>query len=122
MLKVSNLMKRRHLVAVLGGSALIGIVTKSLKSVAQTTSEPTVSGNTTTVNGDVIDILLDDHRKIKALMDQILQTTDSDAAEREQLLQQLADLFTLHNSTEENLIYPAVRDIANLPIDTVELY
>ena len=115
MLKVSNFMKRRYLVTVLGSGAILGVMTKGFKSVAQTTSEPSASG-------DAIDILLADHRNIEALMDQIAQTTDSDVTAREQLLQQLADLFTLHNSTEENIIYPAIRDIADLPIDTVKLY
>ena len=93
-------MSRRQLVALVGSSALLGIATRLLPTAAQTTA-PAASDT-------AIDVLLEDHQKIKALMNQIAQTSDGNPSQRTHLLQQLAELFTVHNSTEENLIYPAI--------------
>ncbi len=108
-------MSRRQLVGLLGSSALLGIATERLLPAAAQTSAPATGGN-------AIDILLEDHRKIKALMNQIAQTSAGNPTQRAQLLQQLADLLTVHNSTEENLVYPAIRDIAARPNDAAMLY
>ena len=105
---------RRRFCTLLGSSALLGIATEGLVSVAQT-SPPAA-------NTDAISILVDDHRRIEALMNQIAQTPASNPTQRAQLLQQLINLLTVHNFTEENLIYPAIRDIANLPNDATMLY
>lgn len=55
-------------------------------------------------------------------MKQISQTPASNPTQRAQLLQKLANLLTVHNSTEEDLVYPAIRDIADLPSDATTLY
>lgn len=114
MLSNFNHTTRRRFCTILGGSALLGIATENLVSVAQT-SPPAV-------NTDVIGILVDEHRRIEALMNQIAQTPASNPTQRTQLLQQLINLLTVHNFTEENLVYPAIRDIANLMSDATTLY
>lgn len=108
-------MSRRQLVGLLGSGAFLGIATQRLLPAAAQTSTPTAGGT-------AIDILVEDHRKIKALMNQISQTSAGNSTQRTQLLQQLADLLTVHNSTEENLVYPAIRDIAARPNDAATLY
>ncbi|MBV9388083.1 MAG: hemerythrin domain-containing protein [Chroococcidiopsidaceae cyanobacterium CP_BM_ER_R8_30] len=114
MLSNFNHTTRRRFCTLLGTSALLGIATENLASVAQTNAPAT--------DTDAISILVDDHRRIEALMNQIAQTPASDPTQRSQLLQQLIDLLTVHNFSEENLVYPAIRDIANLPGDATTLY
>jgi len=116
MLNDSKHITRRRFVTVLGSTALLSIAAEGFlaPSAAQTSAPAT--------GRDAIDILLEDHRQIEALMNQIAQTSASYPTQRAQLLQQLADLLTVHNATEENLIYPAIRNIANLPSDATTLY
>jgi hemerythrin superfamily protein len=71
--------------------------------------------------GDVgaIDILLQDHQAVKRLFAQL---TSGGADARLSILQQLKVLLTVHNATEENLVYPAIRVLAERPQDADTLY
>ena len=114
MLNKFNHRTRRRFCTLVGTSALLGIATENLVSVARTSAS--------TINTDAISILVDDHRLIEALMNQIAQTPASNPTRRTRLLQQLIDILTVHNFSEENVVYPAIKDIANLPNDATTLY
>ena len=115
----SNHMTRRRLVAVFGSSAVFSVAMKRLLPAAAQ-QKTTAPSPTPATPSDAIATLIQDHRAITTLMTQIAQT--SNPTQRTQLLQQLANLLTLHNSSEENLIYPAIRDIANEQSDAQTLY
>jgi hemerythrin superfamily protein len=77
------------------------------------------NGTTATAN-DAIDILENDHENIKALFAQLVSATQ--ANERTNILEQLKAILTVHNATEENLVYPAVRVAASRAKDADTLY
>jgi hemerythrin superfamily protein len=68
---------------------------------------------------DAIDLLLDDHRQIKDLLKRLV---DGDAAGVPDVTEQLKRLLTVHNATEENLVYPAIHTIAQRPMHARTLY
>jgi hemerythrin superfamily protein len=72
------------------------------------------------VGNDAIDILENDHENVKALFAQLADAEDAGA--RTEILEQLKALLTIHNATEENLVYPAVRVAAHRPKDADTLY
>ncbi len=76
-------------------------------------------GSIATAAGDAIDILLNDHVLVKGLFEQLVS---SDADERVAVLEQLKALLTVHNATEENLIYPTIRFVAARSRDAGTLY
>ena len=73
----------------------------------------------TTTGDDAIEILLNDHERVKRLFDELAA---SDTAGRATVLEQLKALLTVHNATEENLVYPAIRFVAARPRDAETLY
>jgi hemerythrin superfamily protein len=74
----------------------------------------------TKISGDAIAILENDHDVIKELFAQLVSATES--GERSNLLEKLKAILTVHNATEENLVYPAVRVAASRPKDSDTLY
>jgi hemerythrin superfamily protein len=80
-----------------------------------------VQGQTSRETGsDFIEVLLNDHRTVKGLFEQLVASQE--ASESAGLLEELKGLLTVHNATEENLIYPAVRFLASRPRDAETLY
>jgi hypothetical protein len=69
---------------------------------------------------DVLALLEREHRAALRLLDRMVDADDGD--DRGRLLRQLADALTIHNANEENIVYPAIRDIANRPSDEETLY
>jgi hypothetical protein len=57
-------------------------------------------------SGDVVDLLLDQHRAIRELCDQVSATA---AAEREQAFRSLLRLLAVHEAVEEELVHPYVK-------------
>jgi hemerythrin superfamily protein len=57
-------------------------------------------------HGDVVDLLLDQHRAIRDLCDQVSTAT---AAEREQPFRSLLRLLAVHEAVEEELVHPYVK-------------
>jgi len=74
---------------------------------------------TTPSAGDAIAILMNDHLRIKALFDQLL---DGDGSTRPRLLEELKPLLIVHNAGEENVVYPAIFGIAMRPHHAKKLY
>jgi hemerythrin superfamily protein len=56
--------------------------------------------------GDVVDLLLDQHRAIRELCDQVAAAP---AAEREQPFRSLLRLLAVHEAVEEELVHPYVK-------------
>jgi len=77
------------------------------------------TGSITTSGKDAIEILLNDHKQVKSLFEQL---ASSDEGERATVLEELKELLTVHNATEENLVYPAIRFVAKRPREAETLY
>jgi hemerythrin-like domain-containing protein len=80
----------------------------------------TVTGTTGTATSGAIDLLLQEHVQIK----QLLQTLNNaqGESERHATLEQLKELLTIHNATEENFVYPAIEKVAGKKHEAEHLY
>lgn len=68
---------------------------------------------------DAVEIILNDHTVIKSLLREL---TESVGEQRDKVLEQLKGVLTIHNATEENLIYPAIDKIAGSKLESQHLY
>ena len=59
---------------------------------------------------DAIALLKADHKKVKALLEELEQTTERGAKKREKLLAQIEKELQVHTDIEETIFYPAFRD------------
>jgi hemerythrin superfamily protein len=71
------------------------------------------------VGTDAIAILENDHKVVKQLLDELTQTSGN---ERTAVLERLKAVLTIHTATEENLVYPAIQELAKRPIHAGQLY
>ena len=69
---------------------------------------------------DAIEILTNDHQTIKSLLSALTQATQPDR--RKETLEQLKGALTIHNATEENLLYPALQVVAGKKSESQKLY
>jgi hemerythrin superfamily protein len=67
----------------------------------------------------VHDIVENDHETIKGLLNSLGHAAPED---RRRILEQLKGALTIHNSMEENLIYPALDKVAGHKMETMKLY
>lgn len=65
-----------------------------------------MSEKSTTGSGDVVDLLLDQHRRIRELCAAVAQ---AQPAARQQPFQQLLRLMAVHEAVEEEIVHPYVR-------------
>lgn len=87
-----------------------------------------VNGNAATVReggvpvagSDAIEILENDHRVVKDLFSRLIGA--SEPSEQSLVLDKLKAILTVHNATEENLVYPALRVAASRGKDADALY
>lgn len=68
---------------------------------------------------DTVEILTNDHQVIKTLLDQLTSATGS---RREEVIKELVGVLTVHNATEENLVYPALNKVAGSKRESEHLY
>lgn len=68
---------------------------------------------------DAVEILLNDHQVIKTLLRELTEAT---GPQREQVLEQLKGVLTIHNATEESLVYPALNKVAGSKLESQHLY
>jgi hemerythrin superfamily protein len=68
---------------------------------------------------DAVEILKNDHEVIKGLLDDL---TDATEDERQDVLERLKGVLTIHNATEENLVYPAINKVAGSKLEAQHLY
>jgi hemerythrin superfamily protein len=69
---------------------------------------------------DPVEMLENDHIVIKGLLDEL--TALDDAASRQQSFEALKAALTIHNATEENIVYPAIAKVAHKPTESKQLY
>jgi hemerythrin superfamily protein len=67
-----------------------------------------------------VDILRNDHQVIKNLLSRL--TSAADEGQRQKVMEQLKGVLTIHNATEENLVYPALNKMANSKMESDHLY
>lgn len=94
------------------------------------TTSGAITGTTSGVNsgfaptpangGDAVDLLLQDHQQIKSLLDRLTSAVAAD--EQQRVLDQLKELLTIHNATEENFVYPAIAKVAGHQHESEHLY
>lgn len=73
------------------------------------------------VRGSTVhEILENDHEIIKDLLNSLTQSATS--VDRMQILEQLKGALTIHNATEENIVYPALDKVAGHKFETLKLY
>ena len=68
---------------------------------------------------DAVDILVNDHKVIKGL---VRELTEAGGSERRAVMERLVGALTIHNATEENLVYPAISKIAGDQQESTHLY
>jgi hemerythrin superfamily protein len=68
---------------------------------------------------DAVAVLENDHKVIKKLLDELTQSTGTGRA---QTLEKLKGVLTIHNATEENLVYPAINKLAGSKLEAQHLY
>ena len=73
-----------------------------------------------TVGNDTVEILTGDHEIIKSLLATIVQPMQPQL--RKETLERLKAVLTVHNATEENLVYPALNKIAGKKSESEKLY
>jgi hemerythrin superfamily protein len=72
-----------------------------------------------TKGADAIEILLNDHQIIKGLLEDL---TAGKNGTRKKTLEKLKSVLTIHNATEENLVYPAIAVVAGKKAESRGLY
>lgn len=78
------------------------------------------SDQLTTQGSDTVEILKNDHQVIKQLLNSLTQATQ--IQQRKTILDQLKAVLTVHNATEENLVYPALQSVADEKRQSQKLY
>src|SRR5579871_4312208 len=81
--------------------------------------QTTLAGSTVAQTGDAIDLLIAEHRQIEGLLNALPEAAPG---ARMQLLDELKKIVVPHNATEENVIYPAIHEIAARPMHAGRLY
>jgi hemerythrin superfamily protein len=59
---------------------------------------------------DAIELLTDDHRKVKRLLDELDSTTERAVKTREELFSRIKRELTVHEVIEEEIFYPALKE------------
>jgi hypothetical protein len=59
---------------------------------------------------DAIQLLKDDHEKMKRLLSEAEQTTEQAVKTREELFTTIKEELTVHETIEEEIFYPALKD------------
>jgi hemerythrin superfamily protein len=67
-----------------------------------------------------VEMLINDHRVIKNLLEELTAAQAVD--QRKNAIEQLKAILTIHNATEENLVYPALAVVAGKHRESEHLY
>lgn len=74
-----------------------------------------------TVRGqDTVAILMNDHQVIKSLLNDLLDAKT--AAQHREIFESLKAALVVHNATEENVVYPALSQLADKKSESQKLY
>ncbi len=60
------------------------------------------------------EVLIEDHEVLRGLLKRLIATTDDQAAMRREMLNTLASVLSIHVRIEDELFYPAVRNVTPL--------
>ena len=71
---------------------------------------------------DAIQLLKDDHEKMKKLLNEAEQTTEQAVKTREELFTKIKEELTVHEAIEEEIFYPALKDHPKTEEITLEAY
>lgn len=69
---------------------------------------------------DAVEILVNDHEFVKGLLEQLSNALD--APRRRAVIDRLKAALTVHNATEENIVYPAIAKIGGKTLESQRLY
>jgi len=71
---------------------------------------------------NAITLLEEDHRKMKKLLSELESTTERGVKTREELFATVKDELTVHETIEEEIFYPALKDHPKTKEITLEAY
>ena len=63
-----------------------------------------------------LELLKEDHRKVKDLLSELVQTTTRAEKKRQQLLTKIDQELHIHTHLEEEIFYPAFKEAGNAKI------
>jgi len=94
----------------------------SAKSSKASTKAPARSTAKGTGSPDAIELLMTDHREVKALFKEYdkLVKADADAGEKQVVAAQICVMLTAHATAEEELFYPRAREVLGDDEDLVD--
>ncbi len=94
----------------------------SAKSPKASTKAPARSTAKGTGSPDAIELLMTDHREVKALFKEYdkLVKADADAGEKQVVAAQICVMLTAHATAEEELFYPRAREVLGDAEDLVD--
>jgi hemerythrin superfamily protein len=98
----------------------VEFATEAGGSVIRGTARSSQSLRTRAVGDDAIEILMNDHQIVKTLFAELADATTVD--DRFAILDELKTVLTVHNATEENLVYPSIRLKSGRSTDADTLY
>ena len=85
-------------------------------------SAPTKPTGAKTTTGDAIKLLTADHKEVKALFkdyDKLVEA-EADDGEKQALAEQICTMLTAHATAEEELFYPAAREVLGEDEDLID--
>lgn len=59
---------------------------------------------------NAIDLLMQDHKVVKKLLEELSSTTERAVKKRAELLQRIEQELQIHTALEENILYPAIKE------------
>jgi hemerythrin-like domain-containing protein len=71
---------------------------------------------------DALAMLKDDHDKVKKMLSDLDETTDRAEKTRTELFEHLVQALTIHETVEEEILYPALKEYAKTKDITLEAY
>jgi hypothetical protein len=71
---------------------------------------------------DALKLLKDDHDKVKGMLEKLDKTTEAAEVTRRNGLANLKDELTVHETIEEEILYPALREFAKTKDIALEAY
>jgi len=96
--------------------------TKTSAKTSKSTAKKPASTAKRDSTPDAIELLTNDHREVKALFkayDKLVKA-DGDAGEKQAIALQICVMLTAHATAEEELFYPAARDVLGEDADLVD--
>jgi hemerythrin superfamily protein len=71
---------------------------------------------------NAIELLEQDHRNVRKLLEELSETSEKDEKKRNELLDRIEHELTLHTTLEEEIFYPAFREAGEKKKDDQKMY